>query len=441
MTVQAVKRRLYALSFIDEFGPVYAVYTLWFNDNGVSTAQISTVFLVWAVFALVLEVPSGALADRMDRRYLLASAFAVRAAGIGIWLLWPTFTGVIVGACLWAAHDAAASGSWEAMIHDQLTAVGRAGAYQSVMARTGQFSHLGVAAGTLLGTALLRVDVSLETLGWLTIAAHVGSVSGVLLLPDAGWVSAEPQPAAAPANDGSIGAGPVAGPILDDLDEIDIENASFRAWWETLRQGVRDARHSPAVLRLVAVGAMLEGLYILDEYVPLLSRARGGADSAAPIIVLAVWVGLLVGGEVAARRTDIGSGALGVAVITGVGITTIAFLTTSVWTLMLIAVGYGALETARLTTDARMQERTPAATRATVTSVRGFGGAAVSMVAFVIIGAMADGDDPTPGHFVVLAALAVVGILVIRWVPGPAGAADPGRPDLGRAEDDQEDRT
>jgi len=419
MTFPVLRRRLYALAFIDEFGPIYAVYTLWFNDNGISTAQISTVFLVWAIFALILEVPSGALADRMDRRYLLASAFAIRASGILVWLLWPTFTGVIIGACLWAAHDAAASGSWEAMIHDQLTAVGRAHDYQPVMARIGQFSHVGVATGTLLGAALLRVDVSLVTLGWLTVAAHVGSVSGVLLLPDAGWVSAEPEPAAPGGADGSIGAGPLAGPVLHDVAAggTATDSGSLHSWWGTLRRGVDDVRRSPVILHLVLVGALVEGLFVLDDYLPLLARARGGDDAAAPIIVFVVWVGLLVGGEVAARRPGLGSRTLGLAMIGGVAITTIAFVTTSVWTLVLIAVGYAVLETVRITADARLQERTPASTRATVTSVRGFGGAAVSMLAFIVIGAMADGDDPTPGHFVILAALALAGALVIRWVP------------------------
>lgn len=424
MTFPTIKRRLYGLSFIDEFGPVYAVYTLWLNDNGVSTAQISTGFLVWAVLALALEIPSGALADRVDRRRLLASAFVIRACGIGVWLLWPTFTGLIVGAALWAAHDAAASGSWEAMIHDQLTAVGHADDYQPVMARIGQFSHLGVASGTLLGAALLRVDVSLVTLGWLTVAAHVGSVASVLLLPDAGWVAVEDHSGTAPGApaEAAIGAGPVAGPILDDVQagSADPGVGRVRGWWATLRRGLDDARHSPMLLKLVVVGAMLEGLFILDEYVPLLARARGGDDAAAPVIVFVVWVGLLVGGEVAARRTDLGSAALGVTLIAGVAVTTIAFITGPVWTLMLIAVGYAALQVVWVATDARLQERTPATTRATVTSVRGFGAATVSMLAFVVIGALSDGDDPTPGHFVVLTALALAGALVIRWVPGRA---------------------
>lgn len=413
MTFSGLKQRLYLLAFIDEFGPVYAVSTLWFNDNGITTGEISTAFLAWAVFALVLEIPSGALADRVDRRRLLAAAFTIRATGIAIWLLWPTFTGLIIGAALWAAHDAAASGSWEALIHDELSAVDEADGYQTVMARIGQFSHVGIAAGTLLGAALLRLDVDLVTLGWITVAAHAGSVTSVLLLPDVRWVVGTGPPHAG-AVEASVGTGPVAGPILTDVESA---TGSFGGWWRTLRHGIRDARHTPTVTRLVVVGAMLEGLFILDEYVPLLARARGGADSAAPVIVFVVWLGLLAGGEVAARRIELSGRVLGCLLIVSVGITTIAFVTTSVWTLMLIGVGYGALETTWIATDARLQERAPATTRATVTSVRGFGGAAVSMTAFAVIGVMSNGDDPTPGHFVVLGALVVAGLLVIEWLP------------------------
>jgi len=413
VTLPTLKRRLYLLAFIDEFGPVYAVYTLWFNDNGITTGEISTAFLAWAVFALLLEVPSGALADRVDRRRLLAAAFGVRAAGISIWLIWPTFTGLLVGAALWAAHDAAASGSWEALIHDELVGVGEADGYQTVMARIGQFSHVGVAAGTLLGARLLRHDVGLVTLGWITVAAHTGSIASVLLLPDVRW-AAEGDPPRAATVEASVGTGPVAGPIMTDVEPT---AGSVRAWWATLRHGVGDARHTPIIARLVVVGALLEGLFILDEYLPLIARARGAADSAAPVIVFVVWLGLLVGGEFAARRTEVSGRLLGWMLIACVGVTSVAFVSTSVWALMLIAVGYGALEATWIVADARLQERAPAAARATVTSVRGFGAASVSMVAFAVIGVMADGDDPTPGHFVVLGALAVAGALVVAWLP------------------------
>ncbi|NNE12850.1 MAG: MFS transporter, partial [Ilumatobacter sp.] len=392
-----LRRRLYLLAFVDEFGPIYAVYTLWFNDNGISTPQISTAFLIWAIAAVAFEIPSGALADTVDRRRLLAGAFVVRAIGITIWLVWPTFAGLLVGAVLWAVHDAAASGAWEAMIHDQLRAVGRAADYPVVIARIGQFSHVGVAAGTLLGAGLLQVDVSLTTLGWLTVAAHAGSITLVLALPDASPVRLSTPPGLPPSSapNRTIGAGPVAEQILDDVGTA--ETWSYAAWWSALRGGVAEARRSPVVGRVLILVALLEGLFILDEYVPLLARARGGDDAAAPIIVFVVWLGLLLGGELAARLPAISGRALGALLIVATGVTTVAFVVESVWALMLIAVGYAALEAGMITGDARLQERTPDATRATVTSVGGFGSAVVSMLAFVVIGAMADGDDPTPG--------------------------------------------
>lgn len=400
MSTGGVRRRLYAVSFIDEFGPVYAVWTLWFNDHGVSTSQISTVFIVWAVIAIALEVPSGALADRVDRRHVLAGAFAIRAVGIATWLVWPTFAGLLVGAALWAVHDALASGAWEAMIHDQLTAVGEQRHYPSVMARVSQFSNLGVAGGTILGAGLLALDVGLDVLGWATVAAHAGSISLTLLLPDTQWV---------------------AGAALDDATDDDAPDG-LRAWWTTLRAGVRQARTTPVLARLVILGALLEGLFLFDEYVPLLSRDRGGSDSSAAVIVLIVWIGLLVGDEIAARRPDLRGRTLGTLVLGGTAVTATALLTDAVWTLALLAVGYLVHEVAWIPTDARLQARADPQTRATVTSVRGFGSATVAMLFFAVVGLLSDGDDPTPGLLAALLALVIAGALLIVWLPDHTSA-------------------
>jgi MFS family permease len=391
----SLRRRLYLLAFVDEFGPVYAVFTLWFNDNGISTSQISTVFLLWAAIALALEIPSGALADRVDRRRLLAAAFGIRAVGISLWFVWPTFAGVLIGAALWATHSAMASGAWEALIHDELTAIGEERHYPKVIARISQFSNLGVAAGTMLGAGLLQLDVGLSTLGWLTVAAHAGSITLVTLLPDVRWVTRS----------------------HDHDDNETAHTSSYAAWWATLRQGVTQARRTPLVAKIVVLGAMQEGLFLIDDYLPLVARDRGGIDANVPIIVFFVWVGLLCGSELSARRPDLRSRTLGSMVIAGSGVMAVALLSDRLWPLVLIAIGYGSLEAAWIATDARLQERAPSETRATVTSVRGFGSASIAMVAFVMIGLMSDGDDPTPGLLVALAATTLVGSLFIRWMP------------------------
>lgn len=39
------------------------------------------------------------------------------------------------------------------------------------------------------------------------------------------------------------------------------------------------------------------------------------------------------------------------------------------------------------------------------------------MTMFAIIGLLSIGDDPTPGLFIMIAALAIGGLLITRWLP------------------------
>ena len=183
-----VRRRMYLLAFVDEFAPFAVLFTLWFADNGVTVAQLSVAFVVWAIAALLFEVPSGVLADRVDRRRLLAGAFLLRAVGIAVWLVVPTLAGLVVGAVLWAIHEAAASGAWEALIHDELEAVDLQRDYGVVMARISQCSNVGIAVAALVSTPILGLGVELRTLGWITCAVHATSIALVLSLPDVRWV-------------------------------------------------------------------------------------------------------------------------------------------------------------------------------------------------------------------------------------------------------------
>ena len=244
-----------SLGFIDEFSPLYAVLTVYFAENGLDAGQIATLFALWAGAGIVFEVPSGALADRVDRRVLLAVSFVLRAVGISIWLIDPSFEMVLAGACLWALHSALASGAFEAMIHDQLAAVGAADRYQATMGRIHQASVAGIASGSLLGAGLLALDVSFEMLGWFTVLTHAGSIAAVLTLPKAGAIEDDP------------------------------EGLTFASWWRTLRDGLRRAgtsRGAPAPRagraarghvsdgRVRAAGRRCPGRRRLDDRDPLL---------------------------------------------------------------------------------------------------------------------------------------------------------------------------
>jgi hypothetical protein len=81
--------------------PFYPLYAVLFADSGLAAGDIAVLLGFWTVTGLLLEVPSGALADTVSRRKLLIFGTLARAAGFGLWVLWPTFTGFAIGFLLW----------------------------------------------------------------------------------------------------------------------------------------------------------------------------------------------------------------------------------------------------------------------------------------------------------------------------------------------------
>ncbi|MEO1061155.1 MAG: MFS transporter [Actinomycetota bacterium] len=398
-TLAGLRRRLYSVALLDELGPLYAVYQLWFLDNGISAGQLSSVFVIWAIVVLALEIPSGALADLVDRRRLLAVGVVLRGVAVAVWLIWPSLTGMLIGAVLWAVQMSLASGAWEALVHDQLRARDADDRYATVMARIGQSTNLGIVVAAAVAAVALQLGVGIEALGWITVALHVVSVALVSSLPDVRWVQRLPD-----------------GDAEDEEQEVDSDSA-LAEWWRTLRAGLVEARSSRSIGRLLAFGAVLEGLFVFDEYVPVLARDRGVDDALVPVFVLVVWGGLLVGGEVAARRTELRGRTLGVTMAAGALSIGAALLVREPWALLLVGLGYATLETTWVLSDARLQARISHRRRATVTSVRSFAAGIVEAIVFATIGFLAVGDDPTRGMLPMAVVLLLAGLVGARWIP------------------------
>src|ERR687883_652216 len=127
-----------------------ALYALLFTDAGLSPVQVSALFVLWSATGIVLEVPSGALADAVSRRALLVIAPLVGAAGYALWVSVASFWAFAAGFVLWGVRGALVSGSLEALLYEELDARGAAGEYARVLGR----SHSAGVAAVVLATAL-----------------------------------------------------------------------------------------------------------------------------------------------------------------------------------------------------------------------------------------------------------------------------------------------
>jgi MFS family permease len=374
------------LRAFDEAVVFYPLYALLFAAAGLSTAQITSLFVLWTAVAFVAEVPSGAWADAFSRRRLLAIGALIRAAGFLAWGVFPNYYGFAFGFVCWALQGALSSGTMEALLYDELAAVGATDRYTAITARAATAAMVGMLIATAVASPLLAWGgFGLITAG--SVVVCLGSAVTALLMPERPRVSAVS------------------------------EAGAVRAYLHSLRLGLSEVRHDPRVWRAVVVAAAVPGLTALDEYVSLLVHDLGVAVVGVPL-ALTVMIGAMAAGSLyAERRADADPTWIARAIgVSGVALT-IGSLSGSLAGLLPIALCYGLLQMASVLTEARLQDAMSGQARATVLSVSGLG---MEIASLLVYAAFAVGslrlDVPA---LTALFGVPILGIAIVtaRWLP------------------------
>ncbi|MFE9058568.1 MFS transporter [Streptomyces mutabilis] len=331
-------RALYASAFCDEFVLLYPVYALLFSDTGLSVWQMSSLFALWSLTGVLLEVPSGVWADAFSRRLLLVLGPLLTAAGFALWVLVPSYGAFAVGFVLWGAGGALGSGALEALVYDELDRAGAADRYARVMGRA---RAVGITA------TMAAMGLAGPVFAWGGYDA-VGAASVLVCLAGAAVATRFPEHRA--------------------------PSAAGDRWTTTLRAGLTEARTDRSVRgALLLVPAVTAVWGALDEYTPLLAADTGVAQETVPWLLLVIWAGATAGGLLAGaaeRLTTTGFAVLlagsALALSTGAALGTAPAL-------VLVALAFGGFQLATVLADARLQRRIDDTGRATLTSVAGLG--------------------------------------------------------------------
>jgi MFS family permease len=146
--VRRLERRLYTYAGLEDFVLLYPLYALLFAEHGLTTAEISSLFAIWCVVGLLVEVPSGVFSDAVSRRVTLVAGPLLTAVGFALWALTPSYAAYAAGFTLWAVGGSLRSGSMEALVHDELERLGAADRYGRIMGRAAAFGMAATAAAT-----------------------------------------------------------------------------------------------------------------------------------------------------------------------------------------------------------------------------------------------------------------------------------------------------
>ncbi|MEV2186874.1 MFS transporter [Streptomyces sp. NPDC047966] len=440
--VRRLERRLSLYAGLEDFVLLYPLYALLFAEHGLSTAEMSSLFALWSLTALLVEVPSGVWADLVSRRLLLVLGPLLTATGFALWALLPSYAAFAAGFVLWGVGGALRSGAYEALAFEELSRLGAGTRYARAMGRASAWSMVATAAATAAAAPVAGLwgmpAVAAASVAACLLCAVAGAALPEHRTPGAGAERSGGAPLPAPAGDGP-GAARAAGPGGAGGEGpgggIGTTGAAapamgLRAAAAVLRSGAAEVRGTPRVRRaLLLVVAVTAVWGALDEYVPLLASATGAPAAAVPLLVLLVWTGVTAGALLVGPAQRLGPRALGALLAAGALATAAGALWGRPAGFAGVAAGFLVFQLVDVVADARLQAAVSGPGRATITSLAGLGKEGATLGVFGAYAALSSQADHGPVFALLVVPYLLVALVLGVRPRGEGGAMVPGGAD------------
>ncbi len=157
----------------------YPIFTILFLDYGLTLEQFALLNAAWAATIVLLEVPSGALADTLGRRNLLVFTGILMIIEMVLLCFAPRgnpellFAIFLVNRVLSGAAEAAASGADEAIAYDTLKDEGDIKDWPRVLEIQMRVQSIAFIIAMSFGAAVYDPDLMQRIVDWLGFNVHL----------------------------------------------------------------------------------------------------------------------------------------------------------------------------------------------------------------------------------------------------------------------------
>ena len=167
----------------------YPVFTILFLDYGLTLEQFALLNATWAATIVLLEVPSGALADTLGRRNLLVFTGMLMVIEMILLCFAPRgnpqllFGIFLVNRVLSGAAEACASGADEAIAYDSLKDEGDIRDWPRVLEIQMRVQSIAFIVAMSLGAAVYDPNLMQRIVGWLGLKIYLNQAMTLRIPP------------------------------------------------------------------------------------------------------------------------------------------------------------------------------------------------------------------------------------------------------------------
>ncbi len=175
------KRRYAIYSILKKALPIWFVFLLFLLGKGLSYTEAILLDSFSAAAAMIFEIPSGILADKVSKKKVLVIGEIIITLNYLILLCTSSYPCYILGALLSGIGSACISGTNEAFIYDLLKENGMEKTYREYLSVVSKWGFIGVAIATLTSSCLFDINANLPML--ISIVLQLVAILSLLSIP------------------------------------------------------------------------------------------------------------------------------------------------------------------------------------------------------------------------------------------------------------------
>ncbi|ANE46957.1 MFS transporter [Paenibacillus swuensis] len=162
--------KLYAMRFFSSLIPAYVIERLYWEERGMTIQMVIYAELIYALTIVLLEVPTGILADRFGRTRMLVLSALLGCAEFAILIYATAFWHFAAVVFLAGISRSASSGSENALLYDTLKVQGKAASFERQLGFLNALDLTAAILAALCGS-LLAGRFGLELNYWISLGS------------------------------------------------------------------------------------------------------------------------------------------------------------------------------------------------------------------------------------------------------------------------------